>query len=75
VGSIPSFGPNAVEGVPSASIFKSANPIAIVDSNLEASLLYILLTAFQVDRKAASIVFFLIDLFIKTNLIKNIMHA
>jgi hypothetical protein len=37
--------------------------------------LYILLTAFQVDRKAASIVFFLIDLFIKTNLIKNIMHA
>jgi hypothetical protein len=58
--SIPNFGPKELEGVPSASMFKSANPIAMVESNLEASLLYILLTAFHVVRNEASIVFFLI---------------
>ena len=66
--SIPSFGPSELEGVPFASIFKSANPVAIVELNLEASLLYILLTEFHVERSAASIVFFSLIILKQTNI-------
>jgi hypothetical protein len=54
VGSIPILGPRVVDGVPSASILRSANPVAIVESNLLASLLYILLTNCHVDLNALS---------------------
>ena len=60
VASIPNFFPREVEAVPSASMFSSTKPVAIVELYLLASLLYILLTEFHVDRNAASIVSFLI---------------
>ena len=71
VGSIPIFGPSVVEGVPSASMLRRANPVAIVESNLLASLLYILLTICHVERKALSKV----SCFIDSNIIHFTMHA
>ena len=54
VDSMPILGPKVVEGVPFESILNKAKPVAIVESNLLASLLYILLTKFQVERKTLS---------------------